>query len=560
MTIRGQEPTRRAFLGGAAAAAVAAWAPFRVPAADAATRPPGFPRGLNLQRQAYENWAGQIVVDDLWTCTPRRPADVVALVNWAAERGWRVRPRGRMHGWSPLLVAPGTPSSARIVLADTTKHLTGLRMVGDDAVRVGAGATMDALMAFDARRGLGFTTTPAPGDITVGGALAIGAHGAALPAAGEARRRGHTFGSLGNLVLALTIVAYDRRRQRYELRTVQRDDPDCAALLTHLGRVFVVEAVLRAGEDTRLRCQSFTDIPATELFAAPGDGGRTFASFLEASGRAESIWFPFTDTPWLKVWTPAPTQPVGSRAVTAPYNYSFSDHISESDSESLRAGLLANPSSTPGFGAVAFQAVAAGLTSDGSNDLWGASKDVLLYIRPTTLRVTANGYAILVPRRDVQQAVHELAEFFSQQLAEHAARGEFPINGPMEIRCTGLDDPADCGVPGARIPALSPLTPAGAGDADVAIWLDLLTFPGTPGSEAFLRDFERFIFARFPGRARPEWSKGWAYTATDAWAAPSVLRRTIPALYPAWNATRTTYARLDPAGVVTAPLVKRLLG
>jgi hypothetical protein len=57
---------------------------FRVPVkAAAATGAPSFPPGVELYRQGYKNWAGEIEVDNMWTCTPRTPADVVAVVQWA---------------------------------------------------------------------------------------------------------------------------------------------------------------------------------------------------------------------------------------------------------------------------------------------------------------------------------------------------------------------------------------------------------------------------------------------------------------------------------------------
>jgi cholesterol oxidase-like protein len=85
----------------------------------------------------------------------------------------------------------------------------------------------------------------------------------------------------------------------------------------------VIEVTLRAGRLRYLHCISRVDIPSQELFAAPGTGGRTFASFVDHSGRAEAIWYPFTDRPWLKVWSISPRRPAGARAVHAPYNYPF---------------------------------------------------------------------------------------------------------------------------------------------------------------------------------------------------------------------------------------------
>jgi len=105
-------------------------------------------------------------------------------------------------------------------------------------------------------------------------------------------------------------------------------DPDVKAdLLAHLGRSFVTSVTLQAGANYRLRCQSFTDVPWQELFAPPGAPGRTFERFVEESGRVEAIWFPFTQTPWLKIWSVCPEKPPTAREVHGPYNYFFSDSI-----------------------------------------------------------------------------------------------------------------------------------------------------------------------------------------------------------------------------------------
>ena len=49
------------------------------------------PAGLEVYRQAYRNWSGEIRADQLWTCAPRTVAEVVSAVNWAHGYGWRIR-------------------------------------------------------------------------------------------------------------------------------------------------------------------------------------------------------------------------------------------------------------------------------------------------------------------------------------------------------------------------------------------------------------------------------------------------------------------------------------
>src|SRR5947207_11655497 len=117
--------TRRGLLGMSGAALGAWWIPVDARAADGPP-PPDFPPGIRLYRQAYQNWAGEITVDELWTCVPRTPTDVVTVVNWAHAHGYRIRPRGYRHTWSPLTVTPATTGADQIMLVDTTQYLTAL--------------------------------------------------------------------------------------------------------------------------------------------------------------------------------------------------------------------------------------------------------------------------------------------------------------------------------------------------------------------------------------------------------------------------------------------------
>ncbi|GII24614.1 hypothetical protein Pme01_42110 [Planosporangium mesophilum] len=530
------------------------------PAFAAAPAPPDFPAGIDLYQRMYRNWSGELVVDDVWTCAPRTPGDVVTLANWAHAHGYRLRAQGFRHGWSPLTITADAP--ARVLLVDTTEHLTAVSMVPSGA-RAQTGASMEDLLGYLERAGYGLVATPAPGDISVGGALAIDAHGTAIPADGESRRPGTTYGSLSNLIVELTAVGWDAAAGAYALRTFTRSDPDSAAFLTHLGRAFVTDVVLRAGADSNLRCVSRIDIPAGELFAAPGSGGRTFARVLAETGRAEAIWFAFTAKPWLKVWSVSPALPPASRPVTGPYNYPFSDNVPPPVAALAGRIVAGEYALAPVFGQAQYDATVTGLAATASADIWGASKNLLLYIKPTTLRVHANGYAVLTSRADIQRVVHEFTRFYSERLDAYAAQGRFPVNGSVEIRVTGLDDPSHVGVPGAVAPALSALSPrSDHPEWDVAVWLDVLTLPGTPYADGFYRELERFIFATFAGSSaasRVEWSKGWAYTDDDAWSDPEVLSGTIPAGFPAsWDAAVATLDRYDPHRVFSNPFLDRL--
>src|SRR6478735_9097045 len=523
--------SRRRLMQGAAAVGVAAWIPFeQIPAAQSALpTPPSFPGGISLFQQSYQNWSGGIAVDGVWTCTPNNPADVVTLANWARANGWRLRAKGSSHNWSPLSLAVDGSDAAKVVLVDTKTKLTAITVdTATSRVRVQTGATMLAMMTALENSGLGITASPAPGDLTVGGVLAIDGHGTAVPKSGEVKPAG--------------------------------------ALMAHVGRSFITEVVLQAGANQRLRCQSWFNVPATELFAN-STSGRTFSSYLNSAGRVEAIWFPFTANPWLKVWSVSPSKPLLSRQVNSPYNYTFSDNLPQSIFDLSAQIVSSNPANTPSFGDLNYNIVAAGLVTTLTYDIWGWSKNLLLYVRPSTLRVTANGYAILCRRADVQRVIQEFTFRYSTRLNDYRQQGRYPMNGPVEIRVTGLDKPGDVGA--TRSPQMSALRPRpDHPDWDCAVWLDILTLPGTPYADVFYAEMEQWIYSNYASYAdvRPEWSKGWGYTASGAWTSAPVVDTTVPNTFRAgqplndnWDSARQMLDILDPGRVFSSSFVTRLL-
>ncbi|MFG3546196.1 cholesterol oxidase substrate-binding domain-containing protein [Streptomyces sp. NPDC047725] len=578
--------SRRTVLRAAAVAAAVvgvplqAWTAGAQPAGAAqsatASSAPELPAGLVAYRTPYVNWSGEITHAGLWACAPRTAQDIADLANWAHREGWRLRARGKAHNWSPLTITGPSEPDERVLLLDTTRHLTGMELVtpppgAPGAVRAQTGVLLETLMAFLADHGLGVTNTPAPGELTVGGTLAIDAHGTSVPAAGETPRPGHTYGSLSNLVLSLTAVVWDTGRAEYVVRTFHRGaDDECEALATHIGRGLLTEVVLQAGEEVPLRCVSRVDISTDELFAAPGSPeagrGNTFADFLDRAGRVEAIWFAFTDRPWLKVWSLSPRRPLTSRPVSHPYNYPFSDVLPTPVAR--LAGRLIGEGAwflAPELGLLQYTVAATGLTATLATDLWGPAHALQFYLRPTTLRETANGYAVLTRRADVQRVVSEFAAYYSERLKSAALRGSYPVNGQVEIRVGGLDRPEESAAPGARPPLLSVIRPhPDHPEYDCAVWVDVLTHPTTPGAHAFYRDLERFLLRTFDGGyalTRVEWSKGWGYTDTAAWSDEEVIGTAVPASYGRgqWAEAVGILDRLDPHGVFGNDFTDRLV-
>jgi len=568
-------PSRRAFLTAAAAAGTLAWTPvFRVtPASAQATSapPPGFPGSIPVYQQAYQNWVGMIVIEDVWTCAPASPADVATLANWAQASGYRLRAKGMGHGWSPL-VLPASSTGAGYVLLDTTQRLTAVSVTAGPpaTVTVQAGATMDSLTTRLAAAGYGCCAIPAPGDLTVGGVLAINAHGSAIPARGERPLAGQSYGSLSNLIVSLTAVVWNAGRGQYVLKTFQRHDPDIRAFLAHLGRAFVTSVTLQVAASQTLRCQSRVDISAADLFAPPATAGsNSFASYADRTGRIEAIWFPFTGNAWAKVWTLAPRKPLLSRKVTSPYNYPFTN-ISAAESELFTAVVTGDPAGTPTLEATSIGVVDTGLITTATLDIWGQWQDVLRYVQPGTERILQAGWAVLTSRASIQRVVSDFYAQYTSRLSHYQGQGKYPMNGPIEIRVTGLDHPADSVVPGAQSPILSTIRPRpDHPEWDVAVWMDLGTLPVTPGYSQFYADLEDWMWGHYTGgyaAVRPEWSKAWACTPRAPWTDATILGTAIPAAVSAgqaphdgWAAAVSILTSYDPHSVFSNPFLDTLL-
>jgi hypothetical protein len=124
---------------------------------------------------------------------------------------------------------------------------------------------------------------------------------------------------------------------------------------------------------------------------------------------------------------------------------------------------------------------------------------------------------------------------------------------------------ADATPAAAAVGAAAAGGPAGL---DTAVWFDILSLPTTPALHRFHRDIERFLFSGLDAaraRVRVEWSTGWAYTDSAAWADPDVLTTAVPdslraAGAPGWDEAVAALDRLDPQRVYATPLLDALMG
>lgn len=559
------------------------------PIVKAVAPPNGFPKSVPVEVITFTDWSTYIVVPDVQVARVSNAEEVAAVCNWAAANGTTIRPVGEGHNWSPLVMAPDTspnaPSNMDVMLVDTTK-LTGCSFAmlgGVPTATFGTGITIDAATAYlegldngqkDAAPGYALPQTTAPGNLTLGGILAIGGHGTIVPSRTDesdltADLMTDLMGCLSNLILAFDAVVTDplgADPHTYVVRHFDRADADAAAFLVHLGRAFLTSVTLRVVPNYYLQL-SWKFPSAADLFAPPAEppSAQSFAGLLDECGRVEVLWFPYVPMTFVQCNKVQSTKIAPQ--VDGPYNYPWMNDIPAWGSELIRAALVHEPKLTPMF--TLFEWGMSAYHQDGKPPLNGTARDLEIYLKDTTLRVTLFGWALQLPRADVQQAANQFYEQVSTMLQRARAAGNYPINAAMEIRCTTVDRVGALPA-GAAPPALAATHSVDHDNSalDTVIWLNLGTITGTPGANEFYTELESWIIATWgtqsPNRLRPEWSKAWAYTADGPWTNAA----TIEAIRDSYNQSpdgpstfawaAATLASYDGANLFTNPLLRKL--
>ena len=559
-------------LGEKAVGATSSPSPVVVQAAPLSGRP-----GIEVDTIQFSDWSHFIEVPSVPIARVSTPDDVVGVCNWAAQNGYTVRAVGESHNWSPILLA-SQQTAAKVMLVDTTK-LNSCHFAVVDGVPLatfGTGISLESATAYletrhnhgtGAAPGYSLPHMPAPGNLTLGGMLAIGAHGTCVPSGTD---EPDLMGSLSNLIMGFDAVVTDPDHPTpttYAIRHFDRADTDAAAFLVHLGRAFITAVTLRVVPNyyLQMRCL-FPDV--AELFASPSGGelpAQAYSNLVDAYGRDEVLWFPFTDRGFVQCaeLQSSKIEP----QVPGPYNYSWMNDVTPLKSDLIAAALHADPKITPGFGETELACAQVTLTDKVLN---GTARDLELYLKDTTLRVTLSGWALQIRRADVQAVASQFFQQLTSAMDTARAGGKYPVNAATEIRCTTLDRQDALGVTGAVPPTLAATHSVAPDDPtlDTVIWFNIAVVPRTLEAYQFLTDLEGWMIdtwgADQPVRFRPEWSKAWAWSIDGPWtnnARIAAFRATYnqttegPLTFESAAATLASY---DKANLFTNPFLQTL--
>lgn len=117
---------------------------------QATTSPPtNFPNGIEIHLGTYTNWAREHTVKNIWIASPSNASQVLTIANWAVIYGYKLRAKGAMHGWSPLVINETDSKKDITVLIDTTMYLTAISLNSNtNIVTAEVGVTLEALLSY----------------------------------------------------------------------------------------------------------------------------------------------------------------------------------------------------------------------------------------------------------------------------------------------------------------------------------------------------------------------------------------------------------------------------
>ncbi len=361
--------------------------------------------------------------------------------------------------------------------------------------------TIEALTGFLEAAGCGFTTTTAPGDVTVGGVLAINGHGAAVPAAGgvadtwahlrlaeqpDPRPHGCRLRQPDGRLRP----AHDRAG-----RPRMRGLPDTPRPhLRHRGRA-------ADGRERRRAMPELHRRPAAELFAPPGpagSAGRTFSSYLDAAGRVGDLVRVHGEP--LAEGVDARRSSRRGRVPSARPTTTVLDNIPKEIAQLADRIVTGQTQYTRSSGSgVRLLGRRPGRVT-GAPTSGSVEGRLALHPPDDPARHRQRLRRPVAPRRRAarRQRLHHVLPLArrrppgARRVPDERSGGD-PLHrlGPRVRR--GRRGGGGAGDLGADAQRRSP-------DWDTATWFDVLTFPDTAGSNAFFRELEQFIVQPFRGR------------------------------------------------------------
>ena len=360
------------------------------------------PEGIRFsQNQIWENWGRTARCQPEFSFYPAHVEDLVQIVNFARERGSRVRVAASGHSWSGLV-----PTDGILVYVHNLNKVT--MDLSDDLhprVVIESGATVREVNDVLEEHGYALPLNVVLESVRFGGLIATGSHGS-----------GWGNPTLSDLVHAVEIVTASGQFCRFEAGVDSEEVMNAVRLnLGMLGIMYRITMDVQRSWVVHARDQRLS---VDAVFERLRD-------LIRIHDNVDLFWWPFCDEMWVKTWKKIDTR------ITAKPRRSLSDKLVATAGSRVHNGLIRlserYPRLTPLISKTTFP-----LTPSKGNKVVDIVEAIhyrraIEYAKMGCVEVA---FKIDPYFDNVKWAIKAVMK----QVKTYARRGEFPMNVTMNVR------------------------------------------------------------------------------------------------------------------------------
>ena len=360
------------------------------------------PRNIKYRRhQAWKNWGQTAHCKPEFSFYPKRLEDLIQIVNFARNRGRKIRVAASGHSWSTLV-----PTD------DILVYVHGLNKVDMDfsdtehpRVVMECGATVQEVNDVLEQHGYALPLNVVLESVRFGGLIATGSHGS-----------GWENSTLSDLVYAVDVVTASGEVRRFE--TGVDDEDVMRAVRLNLGMFGIMHRI-------SMNVQKNWHVRARDQRLPIADVMNNLQEWVPSNDNMDLFWWPFSDQLWVKSWhrIDAP--------ITAKPRKSLNDRIGTTLSaqfyrQSLRT-MKTFPRSTPNVSRMLFNYTPS--VGDKVVDV----VEAIHYRR--SIEVAKMGCAEVAFKLDTNfDNVRWAMQSVFERVNSYARRNEYPMNVTMNVR------------------------------------------------------------------------------------------------------------------------------
>ena len=457
----------------------------------------------------WQNWVGtQRCVADLYE--PTDLPDLQRDVSAAVAGGGPVRAVGAGHSWSALVNADGgslisTRRMNRVLAVDPVNQ----------QITVEAGATIEQLARTAEQYGMLLHSPPIFDQLSIGGAVAVGAHGT-----------GKNDATLSDSIVAMTIVD-----AKGDVRTVSEHQGDLSSASTGLGLVGVIYSVTFRCKPT-FTAQVERRYVDRKLLANP----KYLQDLLASYEYVDLYWYLSPERVWVRLVNPTkgPPDPPDLRRLSQQGR----DRLLQIAGGAVLTTIAARfPKFIVRFFFILWELITpptlvkdwpdAPLTGPQKVFKWFEQglRAVIGKFADVLERIVPKSSVDRIPAREAFHYIETIYESLSAEYSictEYAAeawkgilnfveentgfQGEFPYAVNLTVHARFIGEPSQ----GLRNPSRS-----GARTRKGSCYIEVVTLNGTPFADKFYEAFHRYVNSKDSWDARPNWGKLFSTDASD---------------------------------------------